>query len=193
MTIPRIMFALVVLALLAAACDRDDDDDDSTPTSEPSATAPAATAEPTVSSEIRTMDLGVSEPVQALITDTGGAFAAADVLYADLTEDGVEEAVAPISSGGSAGNVAVSVLTPAGEDEVEELLQRTASAGGGLVANVVDDQLVLTEPAPGPDDPECCPTQLQTTIYQWDGDSLEVESETLSPNPEAGDKTPTSP
>jgi hypothetical protein len=184
-------------ALVLVACGDDDDggDDDPTATSEPQASATAPldeTATPEPSTEIREVDLAAAEPVQALAQSTGGSFDEAGVLYGDVTSDNVEEAVAPITSGGTAGIIAVSVLTPDGEGVIE-ILAKQSAVGGGLVANIVGGQLVLTEPAPGPDDPECCPSQLRTTIYAWNGEALVVESETVAPNEQGANKTPTSP
>ena len=30
----------------------------------------------------------------------------------------------------------------------------------------------------GPSDPLCCPSELRTTTFRWDGNHLQVESET---------------
>jgi len=194
----RLTAIALAAALIMAACGDDDNGGgDPRPTPPDAATGtPTQDAEPTelpIDTSIREVDLASTEPVQTLAEETGGALAQTDVLYADLTEDNVEEAVAPLATGGSGGNVAVTVLTPEGEGGVDELFQHRAELGGGLVANVVDGRLVVTEPAPGPDDPECCPSQLRTIIYRWDGSDFVVETETVGPNPQGGSKTPVSP
>jgi len=50
---------------------------------------------------------------------------------------------------------------------------------------------VSIQPVPGPDDPECCPSQLRTTTYAGDGGSgLTEESSVVEDNPAGGVKTP---
>ena len=110
---------------------------------------------------------------------TDGLYVQDNVLYADLTDDGEEEAVVPISSGGTLGDVGFVVLTES-EGALEALLTATPQAGGVSV-NIEDGRVVAVEAAPGPDDPECCPSQLRTTVYAWDGEELAVESSTVGP------------
>ena len=186
--------ALVLATLAFSACGGGDDGDDAGTVTPPAATSTtvAETPEPELDTTIRTIDLAATTPVLAVAADTGGALASSEVLYADLTGDRVEDAVTPISSEGTAGNVAVLVLTPS-DGGAESLFEYRAELGAGLAANVVGGQLVLTEPVPGPDDAECCPSQLRTTIYAWEDDRFVVESETVAPNPQAGSKTPVSP
>lgn len=195
-----LLFLFLALAIALAACSDDDDGDDGDPSPTAAAatsTAAAATATaetPTsdIDSAIRSLDLESDASVQALIAATGGVFSEEDVSYIDLTADNVEEATVVVMSGGTAGGLAVVVLTPDG-DSTRSIFEYQAELGGGLAVNVVGGQLVTTEPVPGPDDPECCPSELRTTIYAWDGEEFVVESETVSPNPQAGSKTPVSP
>lgn len=174
--------ALLVLGAALAACGGGGGDD-ATPTSSaetPGATA-AASAEPrTPSGDIRSRDLEETDAVQALLDTTGGTYVQDSVLYADVTDDGAEEAVVPVSSGGTLGDVGFTVLALA-DDSIEALLTVTPVGGGGVSVDIEDGKVIAVEPAPGPDDPECCPSQLRTTVYAWDGDSLEAESVSTAP------------
>jgi hypothetical protein len=176
----------IAVCAFATACDGGGDDDDATATQPPGATEPASS--PTTPPEgIRALDLQSSEPVQDLIDVTGGLYVQDNVLYADLTEDGEEEAVVPLSSGGTLGDVGFLVLTlDAGA--IEPLLTVTPEIGEGIAVSLSGGQLTAVEPVRGPDDPECCPSSLRTTIYAWDGDELAVESSNTEPAATA--KTP---
>jgi hypothetical protein len=168
---------MVALPLLLAACDGDDGGGD-TPTT--TVETPGTTAEATLPPEgIRALDLRSSEAVQDLLDVTGGLYVQDNVLYTDLTGDGDEEAVVPVSSGGTLGDVGFIVLTEA-EGALEALLTATPQTGGVSVV-VVDGKVFAVEAVPGPDDPECCPSQLRTTVYAWDGEELAVESSTVEP------------
>lgn len=172
---------LIVLTLALAACGGGgDDDDDPTPT-----LAPIATAEPTEivpSDEIRSIDLESEPAIASFIDEMNGTYVQTNVLYADVTGDGVEEAVVPLSSDGTLGDVALIVVTPDGEG-VSEILAVDAREFG-IAARVDDGTLVTTEPVPGPDDPFCCPSQIRTTTYAGDGGTgLTEASSVVAPNP----------
>ncbi len=184
--------ALLVLAATFSACRGGGGDDDATPTSSaetPDATAAASPAPRTPSSEIRSLDLEGADAVQALLDATGGTYVQDSVLYADLTDDGAEEAVVPVSSGGTLGDVAFIVLV-LGDDDIEALLTVTADGGRGVSVSIEDGKVIAIEPAPGADDPECCPSQLFRRVYAWDGSALKLESGGVFDNPDIGDKTP---
>jgi hypothetical protein len=125
--------------------------------------------------------------VRSLIAETDGVFAQADVLYADLTQDGVDDAVVPIASGGTMGNVAFLVLTPtqAGSAVVLRGTPSTAPGGrgGGMALDVIEGKLVVVEPVFGTDDPECCPSLLRKTTYGWNGAALALEDQQTVENP----------
>ena len=162
-----------------------------TPTRSPSGSVTAlatsgATATPSLG--IRTLDLSNVADVRSVAASTGGQYVQTSVLYADLTRDGVDEAVVPISSGGTLGDVAFLVLTPAG-DGTRTLLKETPAGGsGGLAVSVVDGRIVMTQPVYGPDDPQCCPGTLRKTTYAWDGATFAVESVKMEVNPAGGGK-----
>jgi hypothetical protein len=100
------------------------------------------------------------------------------VVYADLTADGRDEAIVPVSSGGTLGNVAYLVFTlRAGSPQA--VLTRTLdrSNAGGFGIEVQDGKLVETVGEFGPEDPLCCPSVVRRTYFRWDGSRLQVESE----------------
>lgn len=184
---------LAAVALGLAACNGGGDGDE-TPTAaaSPSAAATSATTPTpgvTPSGAIREIDLAAQADVQALEAESGGTFLQEDVLYADLTTDAIEDAVVPLSSGGTQGYVAFLVLTPDGE-QTATLLEQTPQGGQGFTLEFQDDQLVMVEPVFGPEDPECCPTMLRMTIYGWNGSVLAVTDVQTVPNPAGGVKTP---
>jgi hypothetical protein len=191
---PLAALALIVLAALAFAACRSSSNSDPTPTfghnTAPSSIAPTATAPgppPTPSRAIRTIDLKNTAPVQTVIAESGGQFVPSEVIYADLTDDGEEDAVVPISSGGTLGDIAFVVLGATGGN-TRTLVSEYPKDGRGLAVVVFGDKLVVTEAVPGPDDPECCPSQLRKTIYGWNGVALAIDSITTEPNPDAGPK-----
>ena len=173
----------VLAAALVVACD-DDGDGGPSPTVPPIVeTAEDAAKTPDV--DIRTLDLEAAKDVQALLTQTGGLYEQENVIYVDLTGDGADEAIVPVSSGGTLGDIAFLVLTPMGGGTLA-LLTQARDTQTGLTVEIVDGQLVETRPEPGSDDPECCPSMLRVTVYEWDGEALVVESEEVVPNPDAG-------
>jgi hypothetical protein len=194
MTLRRPAVTLLVLtatfAVLFAACNGGGDD--ATPTSSagtPDATATASPEPRTPSSEIRGLDLASADAVQALLDTTGGTYVQDSVLYADLTDDGAEEAVVPVSSGGTLGDVAFIVLMLE-DGAIETLLTVGPDAGTGISVSIEDGKVITLEPVPGPDDPECCPSQFFQRVYAWDGSALRLDSSGFIDNPGSGDKTP---
>jgi hypothetical protein len=178
--------ALILALPLAAGCGDDDNDTQSstaTATSVPS----TPSSPPTPAVDIRELDLEQHEAVQALLDETGGVYVQSDVLYADVTGDGFDEATVPASSEGTLGYLGIVVLTPAGE-EARELVTVLPETTGGFAFDEVEGDLVVTRPVPGPDDPECCPSMLEQTTYAWNGAALAIESVEVVDNPDAGEK-----
>ena len=100
------------------------------------------------------------------------------MLYADLTGDQREEAVVPITSGGTQGNVAYVVFTMKGNTPTL-ILTRTLdrSSAGGLRMALDEGRLGEAGAESGPEDPFCCPSTLRRTSFRWDGSQLQVERE----------------
>ncbi len=156
------------------------------PAAATSAATPGGTATPSIG--IRVTDLSKVADVQAVMASTGGQYLPNEATYADVTGDGIDEAVVPIDSGGTLGDIAFLVLTPSGSGP-KTLLKVTPETGsGGLAVAVVGDQIVMTQPVYGPEDPNCCPGALRKTTYVWNGTSLAVESVTTETNPTGGGK-----
>jgi hypothetical protein len=169
---------LLVAALVIAGCGQKDNQAESTPspTLEPTATAEA-------SPDISQVDFSQVPAVQSLLEDSGGRLLPEEIIFADLTGDGVDEAVVPISSGGTGGDIAYAVFGDRGGD-LEELLQVKPEAGR-VTAAVEDGVLVDTQPIYAPEDPLCCPSQLRRTYYRWDGKELVVDREETESAPSA--------
>lgn len=194
---PLLVTVALIAALALVAC-RSSSSGKATPTpaASPSAVATAATpvASTTPTAEIRAVDIAALPAVKQVLTDTGGQFDQASVIYADLTGAGQEDAVVPISSGGTLGDIAFLVVAPASGGRATTLLKVVPSDARGLAVDVVDGKLVMTEPVPGPNDPECCPSQLRETAYAWNGTAFTVESVVTVTNPNGGAKgTPSVP
>lgn len=176
-------FALAVL--LAVACgDGTTDETTPTPPSSPGPTVTAVTQPP-----IFDVDFATAPDVASFLARAGGEVSDDAIIFADLTGDGEEEAVVPVSSGGTAGDIAYFVYTIRG-GELELLLSVVPEAGRVQVELDAEGQLVDREPVYGPDDPECCPSQVRTRVYEWDGARLRVASEREEPS--SGAKTPSS-
>jgi len=105
------------------------------------------------------------------------------IVYADLTDDGVEEAIVSVDSGGSGGDFAVFVFGY-GAGGLRELLREVAPAeayGGHIRADLLDSEIRISWPVYGPNDPNCCPTGgIRERYYQWDGNALVLEREELT-------------
>ena len=187
--------AITILALTAVSCSGGGDDDDDTGSVTPVATSDRTTvatpppSQPTPSVDIREIDVAAMPEVQAVLTENGGTIIQADVVYADVTGDGFDEAIVPVSSGGTLGSLGFFVVTPEG-DTARILMQEFPAESTGLTVTVVGDKVELLQPAPGPDDPECCPGFFRRTIYAWNGSALAVESVTTELNPDLIPPTP---
>ncbi|HXH21399.1 MAG TPA: hypothetical protein VNN10_05175 [Dehalococcoidia bacterium] len=162
--------ALLLAALLGTACGPADRLPDPTPAEAPT---------PTDAGAIRQLDLLKSPPVQALIRQVGGGDVdPREIIYADLTQDGREEAIVPVSSGGTLGNLGYVVLALRSGSPVAILtVLRDRNTVGAVSLRVEDGQLVKTIGKYAPEDPFCCPSTLIRTVYYWDGSNLQVQRE----------------
>lgn len=176
---PVLLYIVIVLILAVAFSIACGDADVPSPTLDANATPPAdATA-------IRGVPLAGDAAVAGLLRRVGGGKLASEgVVYADLTGDLREEAVVPIASGGTLGNVAYVVLTLR-NGATAAILDRTMerSSAGGLRFAIEEGRLVETAGEFGPDDPFCCPSVLRKTFFRWDGSRLQVAREEKVANP----------
>ncbi|MGB6895351.1 MAG: hypothetical protein WBF37_05345 [Dehalococcoidia bacterium] len=175
-----ILLAAIALAAgsFLSACGAGDEGE---PT--PTIARPTATAEPSV--DIREVDFSEVSEVGDALEESGGELVEEDIQYVDLTGDGQEEAIVPLFSGGTAGNIALWVWGYVGED-LEALLAQPDSYK--IVARVEDETLVLVDPVYGPDDPNCCPSELRNRYYEWDGSELALVDEEIVDNPDVAPK-----
>jgi hypothetical protein len=152
---------------------------DGTPTPEPTPADFAA---------IRDVDFTALPETEALLQRlASGRAVEAEVLYTDLTGDLQEEAVVPVTSDGTQGNIAYLVYTmDSGKPAL--ILTRTLdrTTAGGLVMDT-DDAGALLETAAvyGAEDPLCCPSQLRLTTFRWDGTVLQVAGEMKVDQPDS--------
>jgi hypothetical protein len=178
--------ALVALAAVIAACGDGGTEGRATPGVSPAATGvetptgPAGTATAAATpSDIRQEDLGAQEGLRTFLAEAGGAVDTDRISYADLTGDGLEEAVVPVSSGGEGGDIAVFVFGYDG-GAVAQLL-RVIPESGALTASVAAGALTVSEPVFAPGDPLCCPSELRNTTFGWDGNGLVAVQEEVVP------------
>ncbi|HYM16849.1 MAG TPA: hypothetical protein VEZ14_14975 [Dehalococcoidia bacterium] len=150
--------------------------------------APAPTGSPLPRDAIRGIDVAAVADVKQLVASTSAHLDPARVIYADLTGAGQEDAIIPLASGGTLGDVAFVVLAPAPGGGTTTLLKLAPRDTRGLAVAVEGGKLVMTEPVPGPDDPLCCPSMLKKTTYAWDGTTLAVASAVNVRNPSGGAK-----
>jgi hypothetical protein len=177
----RARVLLVALATLVGvvlvACGKEEAEE---PTPVATATMEEPTTTPEPSADIRDVDLSAVPEVRRRLEEGSGRLVEQDIQYVDLTGDGQEEAIVPLSSGGTAGNIALWVYGYV-DDRLEVLLSRPQSYK--IVGRVEDGTLVLVDPVYGPDDPNCCPSQLRNTYYEWDGSELALVREETVDNP----------
>ena len=165
------------LAALAVGCNGGDAGAGATATLEPVASLTVATL--TAPVDIRQVDLASEPGIAEFLGTSGGAVDADRILYADLTGDGNDEAVVPVSSGGEGGDIAVFVFGYIG-DAVQELLM-AQPAETSMTAAIENGQLVTTEGVLAPDDRFGFPSQLLRRYYTWDGEALVFEREEQVP------------
>jgi hypothetical protein len=160
---------LLLLAPFALACSSGDDEVVPTPT-------PGTQEPPGDAQAIRAVDLNQNAEVQRALAQAGsGRVEPSTIVYGDVTGDLREEALVPISSGGTLGNVAYLVFT-SGAASPSLVLTRTPERGsaGGLKMVIEDGVLVETAVEYGPSDALCCPSITKRTSFRWDGSKLQV-------------------
>jgi hypothetical protein len=142
----------------------------------------------TAPADIRGIDLTGVTALQTLVRQHGGRIDRAGATYADLTNDGKEEAIVPITSDGTYGNLAFVVLKEQGGD-LEPVLTRLAGRERrGLVMTFESGKLAETSGIYGPTDPNCCPGQIRKTYFRWNGAQLvedRIETITIPRGPKA--------
>ena len=167
--VPAYLFA--ILSAFVIACGNGGDSDN----------ASREPKQPDDSQAIRGVDFGAIDVLQDMIAQLGsGSVESRAILYADVTGDQREEAIVPVTSQGTLGNIGYVVFTlESGKPAI--VLRRTVdrSAASGLQMSVEAGVLLETRGVFGPDDPLCCPSQLRETTFSWDGSQLQVKDEVL--------------
>jgi hypothetical protein len=168
---------LAGLLMLAVACS--DDNNGTTP----GTTATVSDGETgTPSQDIQDEDLTAQPGLSDFLSTAGGSVDPERIMYADLTDDAVDEAIVPVSSGGEGGDIAVFVYGYQ-SGSVTELLRALPEDQSAITAELKDGALVTSEPVYADGDPFCCPSQLRVKTYGWDGSALAVDGEELEQQP----------
>ena len=165
------MFLLLVVTVALSCNSRKGD---------PLPTATPATLDPPADAQaIRSVDFNQNPEVQRALAQAGsGRVEPSTIVYGDITGDLREEAIVPIASGGTLGNLAYLVFTGSGPN-ASLVLTRTAdrSSSGGIKMTIEDGVLVETAGEFGPSDALCCPSVIKRTTFRWDGARLQVQRE----------------
>lgn len=150
------------------------------PTQPPVATAPPTA---TAAADIHATDWPrvVAGLLRADGAVAGGSVDPASVQYADLTGDGVDEAIVPVTANGSAGTIGYYVFGMHGGQPVPLLTRR----GPDITVTVAGGRLVDTVADYAQGDPLCCPSQLRRTMFAWNGTALVQAGTEVVPNPNA--------
>ncbi len=132
------------------------------------ASATSAGAAPTPAQRLFTQKLLASSAVapSVKLTLEEGGFVSSGVLFADLNGDGKEDAVVTVDSGGSAGVIALYVLSARAGKSLrivygnERLYRASARINPGPA-------LVYVEPTYRDGDQLCCPSSYLETTLRW--------------------------
>jgi len=170
---------LVVASFVAMSCGDDERSAESTATPRRPTATPAVTSTPLP--DIQTLDLANQQAVRDLAQQLNGEVAPEEIIYADLTGDGRDDAVVPISSGGTQGNLGFAVIGYLG-GTLKALLTEAPSEGEVRVA-VSSGQLVESLPVYAAGDLPGFPSSIRNVYYAWKGDQFAVDREEVIPNP----------
>jgi hypothetical protein len=113
-------------------------------------------------------DERTAEPIRDLLA-TGGGFVDRSITFRDLTDDGKDDAILRVQSGGAAGAVAIYVFsTDTGREDSELTVvfrsERLLRAWTSVTAGV----LTYRSARPARGDDLCCPARLAETRLRWD-------------------------
>ena len=100
------------------------------------------------------------------VTLKKGGFVSRDVLFADLTGEGKDDAVVTVDSGGSAGVVAVYVFS-AGSGRDLRVVYRNQRLYRGAAQLNPGPALVYVLPQYADGDELCCPSAYRQTELKW--------------------------
>jgi hypothetical protein len=169
----------VIGVALVAGCSGGGNGAQPTATRQQATASPAATPSPLP--DLKTLDLSTQPDVQELAQRLGGQVSADEVIYADLTGDGRDDAVVPISSGGTQGDLGFIVLGYL-DGEVKALLTE-APEKGEVRVTVTGGQLVESLPVYAGGDLPGFPSKIRNVYYAWNGGTFVVDHEEVIDNP----------
>ena len=129
---------------------------------------PSASAKQTAGQKFFTQKLLDSDQVSHSIKVTlkKGGFVSSDLMFADLTGEGKDDAVVTVDSGGAAGIIAVYVLS-AGTGKDLKVIYRNQRLYRGLARINPGPALVYVLPNYEAGDELCCPTSYRETELKW--------------------------
>ena len=178
-SVSGLLTVLVVIGLAGAMGCRENENSAGSATPKPSTTSPAATSSP--STNIRAVDLANQPDVKDFAQRLGGEVAPEEVVFADLTGDGRDDAVVPVSSGGTQGDLGFIVIGYL-DGNLKALL--TDGPGGGEVkVAVMDGRLVVTLPVYAEGDTSGFPSNIKNVYYAWKVDHFVVDHEEVLSGP----------
>ena len=137
--------------------------------------AGGSTAQPSKSQQLfrKTLldDAKTTSGIKRVLRD-GGGFVAPEIEFADLTGDGRSDAVVLVDTGGTAGAVAVYVLSTHGKaaDSTLRAVYRSQQLYRAS-ATVSGDALILRTPRYAEGDDLCCPAKVVERVYAWHDDA----------------------
>lgn len=136
-----------------------------------------------VRTDIRDVDLAALPVVQALAAQLRGRLDASAIKYVDLTGDGRDEAIVPVTSDGTFGNLGTLVFTQTSDGPQEILTRLSGLDRKGPALSFEAGQLIETVGSYGPSDANCCPGHIARTYFLWDGNRLVVARTEIVFNP----------
>jgi hypothetical protein len=101
------------------------------------------------------------------LLESGAGFVSARPLFADLTQDGRQDAVATVVTPGVAGAVAAYVLSADGATGKDLRVVYRTQRQYRLRARVADGVLTLIAPTWRRGDDACCPSRMVERDYAW--------------------------
>ncbi len=174
-----LLTVLVVLGLAVTIGCREGNNNAGSASPTSATASPAATSSP--STDIRAVDLANQPDVKEFAQGLGGEVAPEEVIYADLTGDGRDDAVVPVSSGGTQGDLGFIVMGYL--DGNLKALLTDAPGGGEVRVAVTDGRLVVTLPLYAEGDTSGFPSNIKSVYYAWKVDHFVVDHEEVVSGP----------
>ncbi|MCK5084873.1 MAG: hypothetical protein KAQ64_04430 [Candidatus Pacebacteria bacterium] len=94
------------------------------------------------------------------------------IIFGDLTQDGIDEAVVPVSSGGTAGDTAYAVFSVQ-NNKLTKLFYNLNIYQ--VILKIEDGQLIEQTPFFSENDANCCPSFYRYTYYKYNKENNKME------------------